>query len=188
MKIFKFLLCSLLLMTCITVPVFANDDTETFSIAIDYTNPNGYSQTFVDEDGYLIEMQISPVEEIPITRGTSTEELGYGTYTRTASITFTHQTSTDPNDKIVLSFKFKATISATENPRLHSISNIVRKQIYTESGPTIYTQYATPSQNAYISASGTGSLLANEITKYLSIKVYLSYSEILTIQTSTSTV
>ena len=181
MKAFKYLLCSLLLIACMTVPVFANDDSESFSIAIDYTNPNGYSQTFTDEDGNIIEVEISPVEEV-VARGYSEEELRNGTYTRTASVSFTERTC---NETMTLSFKFKATISGAENPKLHSISNIVRTRIYTYSGPTINRQYATSSAPAQITASGTGRF-SNEIVKALSIVVKLSYGEILTISTSTS--
>ena len=51
-------------------------------------------------------------EGVVIPRGTSTEELGYGTYTRTASISYTETTN---GASMSLSFKFKATISGPAN-------------------------------------------------------------------------
>ncbi|MDD6466893.1 MAG: hypothetical protein PUF50_01765 [Erysipelotrichaceae bacterium] len=181
-KIIKYLLCVSILFSIVTLPVFAEngESTEIF-IVLDVENPEGYSRTFVDEENNMVKLEVSPIEETPTVLRASKEELGYGTYTRTASLSYTESTS---RKTAKMSFKFKATISTTSNPRLHSISNITFNEIMKhQTYPVKPIEYATSTADAFYFIEADADF-GNSITMKFRLRASLSYSEILTITTS----
>lgn len=147
-KLLTTTLAILTLLTLTNIPIHAEyeeTEPETFEIAIPADQWSGTEETFVLDDGGIIEISISNIQDVPQPRATTTEELGIGTWTR--SILYTY---TNPNNNRTMRFgwTFKVNCSVTEYPKFTRLPYNFIYDNCTYNGPIIVKEQATTSYPA----------------------------------------
>ena len=162
-KLCTSLLAILTLCTMANAPVYANNEEttpETLEIAIPADQWAGTSETFELDNGDLVEITISNVEDVPQPR--STEELGHGTWTRSISYKYTN-TSNNKTMRFGWTFKVTCPLEANQYPYFpREPYNIVIENCATVNGPAIIEYTATTARPARI----FGTALSSEIVDF----------------------
>ena len=168
-KLFTTSLAMLTLLTLTNIPIFAEYEEpvepETFEIAIPADRWSGTTETFVLDDGGIIEVTISDIQDVPQPRATTTEELGIGTWTRSIQYKYTN-----PNNNRTMRFgwTFKVNCSVTEYPKFtREPYNIISEGCAATDGPVITHYQATTSRPAEIfgSAASSDSVIMGRYTE-----------------------
>ena len=185
-KLFTSLLAIVTLCTMTNVVIYAdNEETtpETFTITMPADQWAGTTETVELDNGDIVEITISNVEDVPQPR--STEELGHGTWTRSISYSYTN-TSNNKTMRFGWTFKVTCPLGANEYPYFpREPYNIVSEYCGTTDGPAIIYYTATPSRPARI----FGTALSEDIVdfaRFVELQVTCDYNNMLILNVTVS--
>lgn len=185
-KLCTSLLAILTLCTMANAPIYANNEEttpETLEIAIPADQWAGTSETFELDNGDIVEITISNVEDVPQPR--STEELGPGTWTRSISYKYTN---TSNNKTMRFGWTFKVTCPTAANaypyfPR--EPYNIVIENCAIANGPAIVQYQATTSKPARIFGTAISSNIV-DLARHAELQVTCNYQNMLILNVTIS--
>ena len=179
-KLFTTLLAITSLFTIANTPIHANYEEdvepETYEFTMSATQWEGMNETIILEDGGIVELTVSDVQDVPQPR--SVEELGHGTWTRSINYKYTN-----PNNGKVFEFgwTFKVTCPLVDPPYFtRTPYNIVKTNCYTTGGPAITQQTATPTSPARIMGHATSEDVV-VYSRYIEMHVTCDYYNMLRI-------
>ena len=179
-KLFTTLLAMATIFTVANTPIHADyeesKDPETYEFTMSALQWEGMTETFELEDGGLVELTVSDVQDVPQPR--SVEELGHGTWTRYINYKYTN-----PDNGKVFEFgwTFKVTCPLTDAPYFsREPYNIIRTNCARTGGPVI-GQYQATTTSAAIMGGNATSVDSVAYNRYVELYVLVDYYNMLTI-------
>ena len=179
-KLFTTLLAITTVFTIANTPIYADYDEptepETYEFTMSALQWEGMSETIELEDGGIVEVTISDVQDVPQPR--SVEELGHGTWTRYINYKYTNPES---GDVFEFGWTFKVTCPLNDAPYFpREPYNIVRRNCNRTGGPAISQYEATPTSPARMRGSATAQDYV-AYNRYVELHVTCDYYNILRI-------